>query len=439
MLVNGKSPVFLLDVNKYLKKYAVRSALIDDAPHPELGIVVVIPAHNEKEIDLTLNSLYSCERPACAVEIIILINGSVKSSRAAIAQNLDTYELCVSWARQHGDERFRIIPILENDLPKKHAGVGLARKIGMDEAVYRLESTGKQDGIIACFDADSTCAPNYLVEIEKHFQDNSKSPGCSIKFAHPLFGTKYEAHTYLGIAYYELHLRYYNQAMRACGYPNAYHTVGSSMAVRSTAYQKQGGMNKRQAGEDFYFLHKIIALGNFTELNETCVYPSPRSSDRVPFGTGKAIGDFLKAPQKGYFTYSLEAFRYLQVFFKCIPEFYLSDTRLVQQGGVLPYVLIDFLSAYFFDERIEEIRKNSSNINSFTKRFYQWFNAFMILKFVHFVRDNAHPNVRVEKASLELLRAIGYKKVSQIKSLNELVEVYRKLDQDKTWPVLSKK
>jgi hypothetical protein len=67
-------------------------------------------------------------------------------------------------------------------------------------------------------------------------------------------------------------------------------------------------------------------------------------------------------------------------------------------------------------------------VHSFEKRFYRWFNAFMILKFVHFVRDNAHPNMRVERAALEFLRKMDYPGVNEISSIDALLEVYRKLD-----------
>lgn len=421
-------------MNHYLNKYGIRSLLIDTIPRDDLGIVVVIPAANEPEINYTLNALYSCARPKAAIEIIVVINASETAAEEVRIQNLKTYRDCLSWHNQKGEPHFAVYPIMENNLPKKHAGVGLARKIGMDEAVRRFDLAGYSNGIIACFDADSTCAPNYFVELEKHFQNHPTTPGCSIQFKHPTFGTDFEPHTYLGITYYELHLRYYNQALRAVHFPNAYHTIGSSMAVTSWAYQKQGGMNKRQAGEDFYFLHKIMQLGDFTELNSTEVYPSPRPSNRVPFGTGKAINAYLKDPQKGFYTYNLQAFRYLSIFFKNLPEFYMAPPSLVTMGGVLPYILIDFLSVYFFDERLEEIRRNSSSYPSFEKRFYRWFNAFLILKFVHFVRDNAHPNVRIEKAALEFLRAIKYPDNDKIHSTAELLEVYRKLDR-KTGPV----
>jgi len=42
------------------------------------------------------------------------------------------------------------------------------------------------------------------------------------------------AQVYGAIAAYELHLRYYVQALRYAGFPHAHHTVGSCLAVRAT-------------------------------------------------------------------------------------------------------------------------------------------------------------------------------------------------------------
>ena len=42
-------------------------------------------------------------------------------------------------------------------MPAKDAGVGLARKTGMDEALYRFNMLGKPEGIILSYDADSLC------------------------------------------------------------------------------------------------------------------------------------------------------------------------------------------------------------------------------------------------------------------------------------------
>ena len=86
----------------------------------------------------------------------------------------------------------------------------------------------------------------------------------------------------LAAAAYECHLRYYVEALRFAGFPHAYHTIGSAMAVRPEAYMKQGGMNRRKAEKIFYFLNKIMLLGNFSECLSTVVYPLPGHPKECP-------------------------------------------------------------------------------------------------------------------------------------------------------------
>ena len=130
------------------------------------------------------------------------------------------------------------------------------------------------------------CETNYFTAIESVLDTFPNTRGINIYFEHPVSGTEYPETVYRGIILYEMHLRYVNLMTRFTGFPHAYHTVGSCFGVRAESYAREGGMNRKKAGEDFYFLHKIIPLGEFREINSTCVIPSPRESDRVPFGTG---------------------------------------------------------------------------------------------------------------------------------------------------------
>ncbi len=380
--------------NFYLQKYGFKPSTLTAPIASNTAIIVVIPCHNEPTLHHTLQALWQCDRPQATVEIIVVINHAEDAPPAVQEQNQTTLEMAQQWIEEHQDEQLRFHLLLE-ELPPKHAGVGLARKIGMDEAVARFHAI-EHDGIIVCFDADCLCSTNYLTAIEAHFAAHPKTPGCAIRYAHPLEGNKYPAPVYEGIVQYELFLRYYNQALRYTGFPFAYHTVGSSMAVRASVYQKQGGMNKRKAGEDFYFLNKIIELGNFSELNTATVIPSPRVSDRVPFGTGKAIGEWLTNETGIYTTYHPDVFEVLKRFFALVPQLY---------NGNLPS-LEKPLQAFLQDEiedRLLEIKRNSSSVQAFTQRFFRWFNAFKILKFVHFARDEYYANIPLLQAVNELM------------------------------------
>jgi len=371
-------------------------------------MIVVVPCFNEPDLIPSLASLKNCDQPNCDVEVIVVINSSTENSQEIKNKNIETLNEAKIWSTQNSTSQLYYHFINVDNLPQKHAGVGLARKIGMDEAVARFESNNK-DGIIICYDADSLCDENYLVEIEKLFSTNSKLQGCSIYFEHPIFGQDFDENIYNGIINYELHLRYYVLALKFCELPFAYHTIGSSMAVLSSAYQKQGGMNKRKAGEDFYFLHKIISQGNFAELKTTRVIPSPRISDRVPFGTGRAMGEWVRLDSETYSTYSFNSFKLIRDFVKLIPNLYKTDFENFSAPNFFPNfeVMQNFLNSENFKTAIVEIRKNSPSQETFNKRFFVWFDAFRILKLVHFLRDNAFENSSVIDEVNELLKGRG--------------------------------
>jgi len=412
--------------NIYLERYAVPSQYLDYKPKVDTGIIVVLPCHHEPDLLSSLNALNKC-KSLCRVEIIVVINASENASVEIKEQNIKTYQDALVWLTSNQTDEISFHFILENELPKKHAGVGLARKIGMDEAVRMFESVDNHDGVILCFDADCHCEPNLLSEVFEYFQNNPASPGCSINFEHPLNGSL-DKQVYKGITYYELHLRYYVDALKYAQFPYAYHTIGSSMAVRSFAYQKQGGMNRRKAGEDFYFLHKIIPLGNFGEINSTTVYPSPRASDRVPFGTGRAVGEWLAGEQEEYLTYHYQIFEDLKVFMTQVNSYFQIDEKGLKELTLdLPKSISDFIVSLNFEIKLKEIQGQSTNLQSFRKRFFQWFDGFRVLKYVHFARDNYYPNISTSSAVDWLFEKYGADSPTELKE--KLIKL-RSLDKE---------
>ena len=57
----------------------------------------------------------------------------------------------------------RLHVLYEPDMPLKHAGVGLARKWGMDEAVARFAHIQRPEGLIITLDADCQVAKNFIM------------------------------------------------------------------------------------------------------------------------------------------------------------------------------------------------------------------------------------------------------------------------------------
>jgi glycosyltransferase involved in cell wall biosynthesis len=407
----------------YFQRFGFCARQILHPPASDLGLVVVIPCFNEPDLIGSLDSLWACDRPACGVEVIVVINASCDSSPESHAQNERTYREATQWISNHLDPKLAFYCLHFPTLPAKRAGVGLARKIGMDEAVGRLGEV-TTEGVVACYDADCRCDRNYLTAMAQHFHKHSRCPACSIYFEHPLEGPL-EATVYEAAVSYELHLRYYVQALRFAGVPWAYHTVGSCLAVRADVYMAQGGMNQRQAGEDFYFLQKIIPLGGFLDLTETRVMPSPRPSDRVPFGTGRAVRTHRMG--ETFTTYPLEVFLDLKRFLEQRPPW----RRAEESSKAHPWspAVQTFLQAQGFEEALQEMRENTSSDAAFGKRFFRWFNGFRVLKFVHHARDcfyGPRP-VKTESARLLSLRMGPDNEATDLSS-RALLERYRQWD-----------
>jgi hypothetical protein len=415
------------EIEYYFRRFGFCGRQIPAAPRSDLGIVVIVPCYNEPDLIGSLESLWLCERPACPVEVIVVINSPADCAAEVISQNRATLRDVAEWIAGHRDPGLEFHALHFPELPPKLAGVGLARKIGMDEALRRFDDTGRMDGVIVGFDADCRCERNYLTAIEEHFRINRQSPGCSIYFEHPLSGP-FAPEVYEAAAAYELHLRYYVHALRFAGFPHAHHTVGSCMAVRADAYRRQGGMNKRKAGEDFYFLHKIIPIGGFTDLTATTIYPSPRASDRVPFGTGMAVSRFLM--EREVKTYPLEAFGDLKCLFDHVEENY----RAGKVGNIgktkeLPTSVRSFLDRQQFGVALAEMQANTASGAAFRKRFFLWFDGFRAMKFIHHARDHFYGAGSVEGQAVRLLAATGVKVDPRSKSsVRELLRVYREID-----------
>jgi len=207
------------------------------------------------------------------------------------------------------------------------------------------------------------------------------------------------------------------------------------MASSAKTYIKFGGMNRHQAGEDFYFLQKIIPHGNFKELNSTCIFPSPRPSNRVPFGTGRAMLKYLGNKEEGITTYNLNSFLDLIPFFKNIGDYWdMNETQINVAIEKLPPPLTVFLNENNASAEIFRVKQNTANTKSFQKRFFLWFDAFMLLKYLNYVNEKFYTRQPVRDESIRLARLIDLP-VNNASTI-ELLDIYRKKDAEDWSPII---
>jgi hypothetical protein len=393
----------------YLEKRALFPEIVSEAPDNSTGIIVVVPAYNEPGICKLLDSLASCYEPECRTEVIIVVNAPEEASRESIGNNKITIKNIESWKRENIDSFFRLFAFEASTGSISGWGVGLARKTGMDEAVRRFNNINNPDGIILNLDADCVVAKNYFVSVCNEFLKKEDRTACSVCFEHPLSGTEFSDVIYRYITLYELHLRYYYQGLAYSLFPYVFHTVGSAIAVKALAYVKAGGMNRRQAGEDFYFIQKLVPSGGYFTINSTTVFPSPRPSFRVPFGTGASIEKLTSDNSSTLLTYNVLAFKELRTFFSMSNTlFQCSVGGLSDLYRTFPQGLKSFIAESEWIEKMTEIKGNTSSLSSFTKRFFVWFNMFRIVKYLNYVHQSIFEKKPVPVSAAELLEITGF-------------------------------
>ena len=414
----GKKP-FISIVNQYFNRFPFRKINIALEPSKDLKIIVVIPSYNEKNIQPTIDSLFLKQDDfSFNVEVIVLINNSESEIEEIKEQNLLTLKTLQNLSETYSKRNMHLIPVLIGDLDAKHAGVGWARKLGMDIATQRFR-TINFNGTIVGLDADTVVESNYLNSIYSFFSNNNFN-AASIYFEHPITDSFSDVHLEQ-IKYYELHLRYYKNSLKYSNLPYSFHTIGSAFALTASAYARQGGMNRRKAGEDFYFINKLIKGEIFGEINDTKVMPSPRVSNRVPFGTGRAILEGLNTKKDLSLTYDFQSFEVIHSWINRI------ETKDFKYEN-FPEILKAYLGEEIWIKHHTTMLNNTNSHKSYLKLFYNIFDAFWMLKFIHYLRDNYYPNTRLLDNTNALLIKMNYPIISSITSQ---LEFLRKLDKKK--------
>ena len=290
------------------------------------------------------------------------------------------------------------------ELDTKSAGVGLARKIGMDMALKIFDYSSERKKIIACLDADCVVEENYLSDIRKEFNQNNLTVAL-VDFEHQ--GSN-DNKIKSGILSYEIFLRHYVCGLLFANSPFAFHTIGSTIVCDHESYIKVGGMNTRKAAEDFYFLQKLAKSFTVERITSTRVYPSARESWRVPFGTGRSMTEFLSG-KKTINVFDAEIYAILRQW----NEIYYSDLienpeQVLNQAKIIHPELYNFLIHKNFKEEWSKILDNTNSIKQLDYQRKNWFDAFKTLKLVHQLRDAYFPMIDILAGAQKLFKVIGH-------------------------------
>ena len=410
-------------IRKYLEQHAEPEAscaqgIAEQAGRAYAG-VAVIPAYGEDErLRATLATVPRCN--AGRVLIVLVINERDDSPGWAVSANRDF----LSWLRSGSDPHTgAVIPLDSgvaflkrkdfdivvvdrttpgNRLPSRQ-GVGLARKIGADLALALGAIGACHSPWIHCTDADVLLPVDYFDRLEAdadRTRNRTKSKNQSARlydFRHDVNDSIDDGRT---IREYELFLRYYVLGLRSAGSPYAFHTIGSTLAIDANAYAAVRGFPKREAAEDFHLLAKLAKVGNVLPLRGDPIVLSGRQSERVPFGTGRAMIEGLRRETRGetFSVYDPRCFEWLRVWLETLAKTAQAPGRPIEEhlddsaGGtdVDPAQLRELADRLGALAATRNLLQKKGDI---PRSLNESFDALATLKFVHAVRDAVHPDI----------------------------------------------
>jgi hypothetical protein len=137
------------------------------------------------------------------------------------------------------------------------------------------------------------------------------------------------------------------------------------------------GMNIRQAGEDFYFLQKIIPLAKVVDI-PVYVFPKAEPSQRTPFGTGREIQLYISGKKERLEkVWNFKSFEQIGEIMRSIDDIFSGEIKVETFK-----LFLDENPKY--KEQLERIKIQSKTKEDFRKKFEEWFNPFKVFKFLRF-------------------------------------------------------
>ena len=217
--------------------------------------------------------------------VVIVINNAVGDTSIIKKNNHDTYHNIIN---ENYPFEFIVVDCYsrEHALDYHLAGVGMARKIGMDFAL----DYAKKNSLLCSIDADTIISKNYLTTIVSEYKDKFFSSAV-VNFKHQ---NNNNSSIQKGIILYESLLKKIANNIKKTGSPYGFVSMGSTMICTIKAYIAVGGMSPKKATEDFYFLQRLAKYDTIYLIKKVLVYPSARSEQRVYLGTGYRMKKYKK-------------------------------------------------------------------------------------------------------------------------------------------------
>ena len=182
-------------------------------------------------------------------------------------------------------------------------------------------------------------------------------------------------------------------------------------------------MNSRAAGEDFYFLQQLARTVGIEQLTGTVVHPSPRASQRVPFGTGRSVSRMQAGGEAEQLFYHPGCFRVLGAWLKLVADRPDTDGCSIRgQAGEISDCLGEYLDLNRFEEICTKLRRNNPGRTAFLKAFHGWFDGLKTLKLIHLLSAGPFPRCEPDDSLAELF---AWRTLEPVSGVEKRLDVLR--------------
>ena len=372
-----------MDFNRTFSKYQKSTSINIGEPHKipnkkHYNCSIIIPCYNEfNYVFNTLDSISAQDQILLnETLVIIVINNSSNDNEKIKNNNFQTYNLLLK--KQYNFE-FIAIDCFSNKfaLNPRNSGVGYARKTGLD---FCLRYIKNQYSLLCSLDADTLISSDYINVVNKIF--TGKTTGaCVLNFRHQ---KSHDSIIEKGIRKYEKKIKYIAKKIHESGSPYGYVSMGSTIVCNAESYVACGGMSKKKATEDFYFLQSLAKYTQIHQAKECIVFPSSRDEQRVYLGTGYRIQEYKESGAFKGLTFSDESFSILNNTIKIIIKSYTMSWKQFDKVllSKLQVQASNFLKSKNIDTIWEQINTNAKTQAQFNLFFHQWFDALMVMQFL---------------------------------------------------------
>ncbi|MDR0763223.1 MAG: glycosyltransferase, partial [Bacteroidales bacterium] len=280
-----------------------------------------------------------------------------------------------------------------------------------------INAIAAPDDIMFWMDADTVYPDNYIEEVLKIFEQDSKILALTAPYYHLTDG--FERHQQIAALRYEIYMRAYLINLYRSKHPYAFTAIGSGIVSTVKAYRKAGGLTPVKSGEDFYFIQKLFKIGKVDAWCNTVCNPSIRASGRVFFGTGPAISKGLVNDWKSYPIYPFSLFEDICSIYKGFDRLWQQSAAVITNASATvaarakPIICEDITE---YD--IAKFQANASTKEQFVKFCTEKFDA---LRTLQYLKSRYRQDDKTDADNLqELLAWCGQRKLCEFTDLSTL-------------------